>query len=242
MAILKYERLNNSLDNFAKPHTAISNRSIEAHRGMVDLGPFYTESLVDNIHQHAGNSFACMPSGINAIGKVFYDVRGIVQLAGLCSRLMSGIVYPKEILGIPVGLKARKIYVLHATAWHIDMGPTPIGEYRINYQNDQTISIPLIYKQNIWDWWGHINEHNNPVWKGTNEQARSKGMHLRLYQMEFNNPLHDVTINTIDLISNGKGPGPMVIAITIDDIITKQHSIKVRRKTPFTQNTLYYKI
>lgn len=206
------------MTNIANPEYVIPVRDAGMEKRLIDLSVWYNHSLSDNLHHKPGNTLSDMPSGIQFFGKVPFDVRGLIQLAGNRSAEITTLVYPENISGIPVDLKGSAIHFLHASAWNIDAEQVEIGEYKLTYSDGTSVSLPLVYRLNIWDWWGNSSEIDQAsAWRGKNERTTSIGQHIRLFHLSWENPFPEKTILSIDLISNCKGPGPMIIAITVSE-------------------------
>jgi len=207
------------------PHTkvasneqAIPGRNPLTNNRLIDLTDYYNSALNDNIHHKPGNTLSDLPSGIQEFDKISFDVRGVIQLAGNRSAEITTLVYPEKVSGIPIDMNGSAIHFLHASAWNIDAEKMGIGEYKINYSDGQSVSLPLVYRENIWDWWGNLSEIGQAsAWRGKNERTTSVGQHIRLFHLSWENPFPEKTILSLDLISNCKGPGPMIIAITVSE-------------------------
>ncbi len=199
----------------ASPEHPIAPRDANAALQMVNLDGFYNHALADNIHHKPGNSLSDLPVGISTFQGVTFDVRGLVQLAGLNSTAITTISYPKQVKGIPVNVKGKVIHVLHASAWNIAATEMEIGYYALHYAQHKTVKIPVIYRQNIWDWWAETSTEPLVAWKGQNERTAERNMHIRLFKFDIPNPFPNDEILSIDLVSNTKGPGAFVVAISI---------------------------
>ncbi|MHC1775230.1 MAG: hypothetical protein AB9834_07400 [Lentimicrobium sp.] len=197
---------------------AIPARDPLANKRLLDLTNYYNAALTDNLHHKPGNTLSDLPSGIREFGKIMFDVRGVIQLAGKRSEEITTLLYPESIREIPVSLKGSAIHFLHASAWNIDAEKIEIGGYFIHYSDGQSVSLPLVYRENIWDWWGNSSETDQvSAWRGRNERTTSVGQHIRLFQLSWANPFPEKEIQSIGLVSNCKGPGPMVVAISVSE-------------------------
>jgi hypothetical protein len=98
-------------------------------KNLLNLSPFYTESLDDDIHHKPGNTLSDLPKGLQNIGGIDFDIRGVVQLAGHRSEEITTLVYPKMVSSIPVNMKGGVIHFLHASAWNIDSNQVLIGQF-----------------------------------------------------------------------------------------------------------------
>jgi hypothetical protein len=203
----------------ARPEGLIPNRSMEATSSMVDLSDYYNTALDDNVHGKPGNTLTSLPKGIQKIGSTMFDICGLIQLAGSKSTEITGIIYPKAAKGIPVHYKGQQLHFLHAAAWSTQDG-TRIGEYTIHYTGGQRTNIPLLYKQNIIDWWGRTGDkpptQAEIAWKGENERTRDMGFFIQLCKYTWRNPLPELEIEIIDFISVIVDSAPLLIAITIE--------------------------
>ena len=95
------------------------------------------------------NHLAAMPRGVQRVGTVDFDMRGVIQLGS--TRLAGeGGDLPKEVKDIPVGQKCRRIHFLHGTQWRVADG-TRIGAYVLHYAGGKQAEIaglrrgPCIY-------------------------------------------------------------------------------------------------
>ena len=120
--------------------------------------------------------------------------------------------------------KLRRIHFLHGTAFDptaIKPSQTNIATYVIHYADNQVREVPIIYGQQIADWWvdpKHPLETTDAkvAWTGQNEAAEAYGKSLRLYQFTWENPLKDVEVTSISFVTGATISAPFLIAITID--------------------------
>lgn len=205
------------MHSIAKPGHKIPQRNSLAGKNLCDLSPFYTHSLHDDIHHKPGNNLSDLGEGIITLNGCDFDVRGVVQLAGKDSENITSLIYPVKTGPVKIGFQVSKLHFLHATAWNIDSEICKSGEYRIIYQDDSVAVIPLVYRENIRDWWGKAGEEGEEsAWKGSNERTESVEHHLRLFHMVWSNPEPSKSICGIEIKSTNAGPGLMVVAITAD--------------------------
>jgi len=198
----------------------IAPRSPEAGPNLVDLSEHYTSSLDDNWFCHAGHDLRDLPRGIQVLGDVAFDIRGLVQLAASKSLDVTGVVFPEAVKGIAVNCKGPRVHFLQACFWNTDVG-AKLGEYVVHYADGQTRSAPILYGQNALDWWakpGNIRlSEAVSVWQGSNPATRSMGMITHLIKYTWENPLSDVEISSIDFVSDLIEAGPFVVAITVEN-------------------------
>jgi len=200
-----------------KPLQAIVKRQIPAEKQYVDLGPFYNFSLSEEIHGKPGNTIPLKP-GINYYNGVKFDVRGIVQLASNVSFEKSHIHYPEKITGIPVNYLADSLCFLHSSAWESEKGKDVV-EINIHYANGETRKLTIRNQEDVEDWWFHPENSIFPAnaelaWEGSNERVKGLGFILKLYRYTWVNPLPNVEITSIDLVSSMNDTGYMLYGIS----------------------------
>lgn len=136
---------------------------------------------------------------------------------------------PMKVDGIKVGHAAVKLHILHATGYgnvppdsplYIADG-TKIAEYKIRYDDGTHANIPVVYGEDVRDWW--FNEGDKGVtrgkiaWQGDNELAKGFNKRIRLYLTTWENPHPNKKIASIDYSKVGDGPAaPFCVAITLE--------------------------
>ena len=136
---------------------------------------------------------------------------------------------PSEILGVPLNMNAERLYFLHNSAWGV-----PKFKYRVYYKEDRAKWIPgqpdpfvdveVKPEENIADWWGvDAFERGDAMlngaslaWSGYNARSRSIDRKIGVFQMAWDNPHPEKTIESIDIITTDPdGQGQVFIfAIT----------------------------
>jgi hypothetical protein len=204
----------------AAPSDPIPARDGNAGEHLIDLTAHYHGALTETWHKGglANNSLANLPSGIQTFGGVQFDVRGVVQLSGRAPAQLLSVRFPKAIEGIAVEQSAKTIHFLHAAGWASPIG-TVIGHYVVHYTDGQAHEIPIVYGEDVRDWWTQANEAGQgsaePVWSGPNTTSPD-GPKVSLYVTSWFNPLPDQTIKCIDFQSTMEHAAPFVVAITLD--------------------------
>jgi hypothetical protein len=185
----------------------------------VDLSNYYNSSLDDEIHHKPGNDLKSVPHGISEFAGTLFNVNGIIQLSGSISKEKTGNDYPAKVTGIAVNQIGERLHFLHCASWHEKSG-TKIGEYRIQYANDVTITIPIVYGEHAIDWWVLPGDASPTAvlvaWKGDNERTRNLGYSLQFYKYTWINPYPAVEITALDFISDGKESAPFLMAVTVE--------------------------
>ncbi len=210
-----------SYESFRGPgiDNTIVPRSPKASPDLIDLTNYYNYSVDDDLHNHPGHDLQDLPKGVQVLGRVAFDLRGLIQLASTRSLGMTGVTYPEAVKGIEVHRTGRRLHFLQACGWSADEG-AKIGEYVIHYVNGQTRSASILYQKNILDWW--CRPTDNPpleaeeVWRGSNPSTRAMGFVTHLIKYTWENPLPEKEISTIDFVSELTEAGPFLVAITVE--------------------------
>ncbi len=182
----------------------------EQGKSLIDLDPFVTKPLINPHGSSEGNDIPFQP-GKYHIGDGDYRIaNGIVQLSG--TNLQDA---PEEVKGIKIGLKAKKLEILHATGWGSGVADgTQIGTYVIRYEDGSTAELPIKYGVHVRDWWAfgasEVSE-GKVAWTGRNQQSN-----LRLYSLTWENPSPDKVVKEIDCRTSGTACAPFVVAITAE--------------------------
>ncbi|HVJ84858.1 MAG TPA: hypothetical protein VM452_04390, partial [Caulifigura sp.] len=165
----------------------------------VDLSRHINHSLTDNLGRgFEGNSLSELPKGKQKLGDATFQIEGVVQLG---SKVL--INEPEKIEGIKVGVKGEKVHFLHATGygggvcdnpthqWYVPKG-THIGEYIVTYDDGATEGIPIVYGEDVRDWFFHEGEagveRGKIAWVGDNPFSNRNSCRIRLYSLEWKNP------------------------------------------------------
>jgi hypothetical protein len=200
----------------ARPAKGIPARSGDAGPGLVDLSSHYNASLDDSWHAGgvANNTLANLPKGIQEFSGIPFDVRGVVQLSGRSAVEQLNVRFPKSVEGIAVGRRAAKLAFLHACGWPSQPG-TVIGKFLVHYVNGESREIPIIYGEDVLDWWTAADTDGTPpvAWSGPN-QANPNGPPKAIYVTIWNNPLPEVEIRSVDYVSTMSESAPFLIAFT----------------------------
>jgi hypothetical protein len=195
----------------------IPARSVDLPAHLIDLSPHYNAGLHENWHEGLGGSLAPLTPGVHRFHGIDFDVRGVVQLAG--SQLLDR-GYPSRVEGLNVNLKAERIHFLHATGWREQPG-TPIATYVIRYANRQQRFVPVIYAQDVMDWYHHPNDGAlsagvTVAWETPRDAGPTSDTSRRLYLTSWQNPLPDTIIESIDYVSWMSRAAPFLVAITLE--------------------------
>ena len=195
----------------------------------IDLQPKANQKLDENFHNEKfeGNKLAGIPKGESLFGDVKFKIEEkLIQLG--CKYVQDK---PDKVEGIKVGKKFAKLYLLHATGFgafgsqgdplYISDG-TAIGKYMVKYEDKSEEVIPIVYGEDVRDWFNHDQSkpatRGKVVWEGENDFARQFGAKLRLYMTEWKNPKPDKKVVSIDFVREGDSvAAPFCVAMTAED-------------------------
>jgi hypothetical protein len=193
----------------------------------IDLQPKANQKLSENFHnaEFQGNNLLQLPKGESVFeGTKFKIEEKLVQLG--CKYVEDR---PEKVEGIKVERKFAKLYLLHATgfgafgnpgdALHIDDG-TAIARYTVRYEDNSEEIIPVVYGEDVRDWFNHDQskpaKRGKVVWEGENDFARQFSVKLRLYRSEWKNPKPDKKVVSIDFERQGDSvAAPFCVAMTL---------------------------
>ncbi|MHB9006861.1 MAG: hypothetical protein ACYDC1_07995 [Limisphaerales bacterium] len=194
-------------------------RSPQTPATAIDLTPHYNGRL-NHAWQAGGmanNHLANLPSGVQEFGGVKFDVRGVVQLSGRAAAEQLSVRFPKTVSGIAINRKVARLHFLHACGWPSEPG-TVIGHYVVTFANGETREVPIVYGQDVRDWWSQPNEAEGSaraVWSGDN-LANPGGAPKKVYLTSWDNPLPDVDIQAVEYRTTMSDSAPFLIAVTVE--------------------------
>jgi outer membrane lipoprotein-sorting protein len=114
----------------------IPARSADAGPDQIDLTSHYNAPLTEPWHSSLReNDLSELPQGLQQFEEVWFDVRGIVQLAGTAEPYLRRL-YPATVSNILVNRTFDKIHLLHATGWSAVDG-THVASLRLHYVDGQ---------------------------------------------------------------------------------------------------------
>jgi hypothetical protein len=201
----------------------------------VDLKPYANQKLTDNFGSgREGNNLKALRSGGRTFAEVNFKIgEGVVQLG---SKLLQA-EKPNEVEGIKVGQVCAKIHILHATGYGNGQtvgeegkegdplfvaDGTKIAEYQIRYADGSSASIPVVYGQDVRDWWFTEKAkgvtRGKVVWQGDNELAKEIGSRIRLYLTSWDNPHPAKKVAALNYVKTqpDSPAAPFCVAITLE--------------------------
>lgn len=189
-----------------------------------------TQKLSDSLHGFDGNDLAELPKGEQVFGGVRFNVGdGYVRLSGSIETSDQPRKNEK-VEGIPVGQSFSRLHILHGTGYGAFGKPgdalfiedgTQIAEYLLHYEDGTTASIPVVYGQDVRDWWNWDKPaevtRGKPAWTGTNAFSRREKQKINLYLTSWSNPHPEKKVLSIDYICDATGKAsPFCIAISLE--------------------------
>ncbi len=195
-------------------------RDPQARKQLLDLSKAYNAMLSESWHGGADNQLGGLEPGIQRLGGIDFDVRGIVQLGGKASWTTN---WPAEVKGISVRQKCARLHFLHAAGWGKpeDEGKQ-IGSYVLHYgAQNMRLEVPIVYGRDVRDWHEWSGEAPAPkelvvAWRGQNGVSKRANASIRLFRTTWTNLVPDVPIESIDFVSNNLNPAPFLVAITVE--------------------------
>src|SRR5262249_23260039 len=201
----------------------------------VDLKPYANQKLTDNFGSgREGNNLKALRSGGRTFAGVNFKIgEGVVQLG---SKLLQA-EKPNKVEGIKVGQAGAKTHVLHATGYGNGQtvgeegkegdplfvaDGTKIAEYQIRYADGSSATVPVVYGQDVRDWWFTEKAkgvtRGKVVWQGDNELSKDSGSRIRLYLTSWDNPHPAKKIASIDYVKTqlDSPAAPFCVAITLE--------------------------
>jgi hypothetical protein len=144
---------------------------------------------------------------------------------------------PERVEGIPVGRAFTRLHVLHGTLYGNGMvigqegqegdplyvaDGTRIGQYTVRYEDGTTEVIPIVYGEDVRDWWftgePKAVTRGKVAWKGENTFAKQFDTRLRLFLGTWQNPKPDKKAVGIDFEkADGTPASPICIAVSLEE-------------------------
>jgi hypothetical protein len=189
----------------------------------LDLKAKANHNLKDDFHTGSfkGNNLNPLPRGKQKFGGVpFLIGEGFIQLGSTMVKNK-----PAKVEGIMVGRTFGRLHILHATGWQAPDG-TVIGSYTIHYADKTKETIPIVYGQDVRNWWNRQDpkepSRGKLVWQGQNEAVKSlsnpKPVMIRLFLTTWHNPHPRRKVVSIDFAASREKiqAAPFCVAITLE--------------------------
>jgi hypothetical protein len=182
----------------------------------LDLRPFCNRKFTDDKPgdgqggwtDEGVNSLRGVPDGIQTfLGVPFDIIRWDMNNNRSCIVLGSKreLNAPREVTGIPVGEALRALYFAHAVGFAADDAEAFF--YRIRFADGGTREVPITVGKQVADWW--IKKPTGEA-RVAFQNSEKKGF----WCWRWENPEPTRRIATLDIVSRGNEPVPIVVAIT----------------------------
>jgi WD40 repeat protein len=188
-------------------------RSPAAKKEQVDLSRFYNVTFEEL-------DLAGLSAGLQTLGGVLFDARGVLQLSGRASQREGG-TYPERVEGIPVGQKCQRLHLLGASSWD-SPDRAQLGSFVLHYADGQTRTLKILQGEDTANWvfqpMPPLHESGSAwvVWTGVNRMAARQVNLIGLYKSTRPNPRPDVELTSIDFISSMSEGAPFLVALTVE--------------------------
>jgi hypothetical protein len=209
----------NAGEKSAPPAPTYPPRDPQAKPGLIDLTAYYNAALTESWQGNEKNDLASLPTGVQNLAGVDYDVRGIVQV-GSIERAAER--FPARIDRIKIQQKCARLHFLHSAGFGsvTDEGQQ-VGSYIVHFANHRMpLEIPIIYGRDVRNWHRLAGEKPstdlNPAWRGSNAVRADSHYLIRLFTATWVNVAPGVEIESIDFVSSMGKVAPFLIAITVD--------------------------
>jgi RNA polymerase sigma factor (sigma-70 family) len=183
----------------------------------VDLQPRANHKLADDFGELKGNNLAAVPRGVQKLGCTPFLVgETLVRVRG-----KNDAGPPEAVEGIAIGARFDTLHILHSTMFGNGFGVedgTEIGAYLVRYADKTVDRIPIIYGQDVRDWWRDSDtaeaSRGKLAWAGRNEAAEEG--EIRLFASEWKNPHPDKRVVAIDFETKDTACAPFLVALTLE--------------------------
>jgi hypothetical protein len=196
----------------------IPPRNPRAAPGMLDLTPFYnlalSDPLADDIHGISRRSFSELSGGLQRLGEVEFDVRGLIQLSTYQMAAFGVRPLPDQVTGIPVERPFQRLHLLHGTSGVVLPDGTEIATLVLHYADGSKHQISIRYGQDVRDSSAEPDSQAGAMaaWTGKTED----GEEIHLYRSTWENPQPGKVLASIDIVSAMTDASPLIVAITLE--------------------------
>jgi WD40 repeat protein len=199
--------------------SVIAPRPERATAAMLDLSPYYTQSLDEDVAPaRRENSFRRMPGGVQTLSGLGFDVRGLIHL----DRTKS--------VTIPLNRPCRRIHFLHAANRDAFLAVT--GVYVVTYATGESaraelftpIDLPLYRTCAFHQGAEPAKRSSSPelrharAWAGTNPEVEARDETLFLTRTTWTLPeaYRDPVVANLELRAPSPFGAPLIFAITVE--------------------------
>jgi hypothetical protein len=185
----------------------------------INLAMPANQTIADDLGGVPGNNLKNVPQGEQKLGiSQFYIGDRLLHLRGKDSPQL-----PDRVTGIPLNTAFTRLHVLQSTV-NGSGNPsvadgTEIGAYLVHYADGSSEKIPIVYAQDVRDWWDSDAPAPAKVqvmWTGTNPAADQRQRKIRVFVNTWNNPHPDRQATTLDYVSDDTVCEPFLVALSVE--------------------------
>ena len=196
----------------------LPKRSEGMNPKMVDLSRYYNGHL-DDAWQSTGtskNDLEGIVPGLNHLGGVDFDVRGVVQLSSRRLLENSRRMFPKSMTGIEIAQSCQRVHFLLAAAYPSAEGEI-VGNVNFHFGEGQSFEKSIAYGVDLCDWWftkdgAERDKGTTIVWS----QRTGPNRLIRLFMMTVELPEGAGALESVDLIAGESDSAPFFLAMSVE--------------------------
>jgi len=202
-----------------RPLFPIPPRPTKAGPAQLDLSGVYNvaldESWLPADVRDVGRNLARLPRGLQSLGGVTFDIRGMVQLR---SAAPDSEIYPDR-ASMPVGRTFQRLHALFGTD-SSEWSGREIGALELRFADGTVAVIPIQFGDHCrnQNWWGETTSDcpkARLAW-GADPAVNREDWRPRLYQSTFLNPQPDREVVSLEFVSRVTRCGPFLVALTLE--------------------------
>lgn len=178
-------------------------------------------NLADDQGNYPGNHLKQVPQGEQTLAASTFTIGArFIHLKGEKEPDL-----PAQVKGIKVDAKFKALHILHSTGHGEGMGAqddgSEIGAYVVHYDDRTEARIPIVYGEDLRDWWDWPDrpevKRAKVAWTGSNEASTENQRMIRLFSVVWTNPHPDKTVTSIDYTSANTKCDPFLVALSLED-------------------------
>jgi hypothetical protein len=188
----------------------------------VDIQPKANHALKEDMGaDYEGNNLGNLPQGEQKLEDTPFKIgEKMIRLKGNNDETL-----PEKVEDIKVDAKFEKLHILHSTEYRVgeDADDKEIGAYVVHYADKTEERIPIVYNEDLQDWWGYPGSPEvtraKVAWTGNNTAADNFGddIKIRLFDLTWTNPHPEKEVATIDFTSKETMCKPFLVALTLEN-------------------------
>ncbi len=133
---------------------------------------------------------------------------------GLRSRQITDSKLFTESVAIPLNRTCDGLYMIHNMSWDDKV----VAKYTYQYDDGSEEPVEIIQGRHIFNWWkAEENDVGPIIWKGSNVEASSMGLGIKLNMFGFNNPHPEKKVKSLKAEIVSTTAACMIVAVTAAD-------------------------